>query len=258
MPAAAANTSPSGPPCPGCGRATAPGAAYCASCGRSLNVPPTGPFVPGPPPPPDLSGSQSIQPLGAGGPFATSPPPPGGPPNRADIPTRPLNPEESDQISRLVRSPGATAAGMVGLFAGLASATLSVTYFLGVVYNPTNFFILVLGAGLVALIAGGVASGMVRPPRGALRYGRAVELNGIPSRDSLKVFGHVGYLLGPIRLVIPTAQSGAIRVGEPQRLVVALGVHPMRTPGFGLVPRGVLLNVNGSPVPKPPIIFVSW
>ena len=250
---------PSGMPCPGCGRATAPGSTFCASCGRPLTNQMGGSPWKSRSPTQLLGGfSCYVTRLGIECLDPSIPRPPGAPWGRADLPSRPLSVEERDQILRLVRSPGASAAGAIGLFAGLAALTLSVTELLGVSYDPTNFFVIVLGASMIALVAGGVALGIVRPPRGALRYGRAIELNGIPTMDSLKVMGHSGVQMGPIRLMVPKGSASAIRMGDPQGLVVALGVPPMRTHGFGIVPRGVLLQVNGSPLPKPPIVFVTW
>ncbi len=174
-----------------------------------------------------------------------------------ELPSRPLEPEERDQLVRLVRSPGAMVTRAIGLLAGLAATALSVTYFLGVSYDPTNFFYLVLGLSFLALFAGAAALGIVRPPRAALRHDRAVELNGAPSTDSVRAFGQTSVRMGPVRLVIPKSRSAAVRIGETQSLVVALGVSAMRAPGYGMVPRGVLLRVNGAALPRPPIVFIS-
>jgi hypothetical protein len=248
-------------PCPGCGRVPFPGSAFCASCGRPLATPVggvSGPRSPSLPPdrvavPPDVTASQ--------GPSASNPSvarPPGAPEGRPVPPSRPLSAEERDQLLRLVRSPGAAAAGTVGLLAGLTALTLSATELLGVPYDPAGFFIVVLATSMIALVAGGAALGRVRPPRGAFRYGRAVELNGTPTSDSLRVRGHSAHQMGPVRLMVPKRSVSPIRIGEPQALVVALGAPPLRTLGLGLVPRGVLLRVNGSPLPKPPIVLISW
>jgi hypothetical protein len=158
----------------------------------------------------------------------------------------------------MARAPGAIAARLLALLAGAAGAVLGITYFLGVSYDPTNYLYVTLGASHVALFAGATAANIVRPPRGALHYGRAIEMNGMPVADSLKVFGQSLVQMGPVKLLLPKARSSEVRLGVPVRLVIALGVPPMRTPGFGVVPRGVLLEVNGSPLPKPPIVFVSW
>jgi len=249
------------PRCPACGQAVLPGSAFCATCGRPLT-----PLPPGSSGFPSTNGEsipgrvpQAVPPGEGANAFDPSVPrPPGAPKGGSDLPSRPLNAEERDQILRLVRSPGATAAAAISLFAGLAALTLSTTEFLGVVYDPTNFLAIVIGASMIALVAGGGAMGLVRPPRGALRYGRAIELNGIPARDSLKVFGHTGLQMGPVRLMVPNGPASSIRIGEPLTLTVALGVPPLRTPGFGLVPRGILLRVNGSSLPRPPIVFVTW
>lgn len=206
-----------GPFCPACGRPRAPGAS-----------PTTVGFSP---PPPTLFAA----------PLAPR--------------SRPLNLAEHTQLVRRLRSPVAAGARFLGFFAGLGSLFFALTYFAGFPYDPNSLLFILIGSMLIGLMCSGVAINIVRDPKAALKNGTVLEASGMVMPGSVNPPGHTAIMIGGTTLVVPNRSAKSLPMGQPVIVIVAQGLRTMRTPGWGVHPRGLLLRVNDSEVPGAPAVF---
>ncbi|MGA8092386.1 MAG: hypothetical protein WB984_07845, partial [Thermoplasmata archaeon] len=177
---------------------------------------------------------------------------------RPILPSRPLTLEEHTQLVRLLHSPAAAGARGIGILAAAGSAILGFSWFLGFSYDPTSFLIVVLALMIVGLVASGAARQIVRPPRDALRYGRAVEVNGIALPTPTPAGKMPAIQVGPVVFTLHPSLAAMLQSGAMHRVVVALGVPPGILPGVGPLPRGLLLQINGYHMLRPPSAALRW
>lgn len=254
---------PAGQPslCAKCGLAYAPGADFCSACGSSLATQASVQTS---------DGAGPVQPLTAthmpAPPFASSAEwaqvkrPPGARRKRPNLASRPLTASESAQLNRLQRTSGIRTARRIAVVAGLVSLGLSLNHMRGVLY-PGEVFLVLIGLMLATTISSTIAFRSVKPPRDALRYGRAIEINGIATSSSgLAKWLRRSVRMGPVEIVFPRGQASLVTLSQQHAFVVALGLKaakPSRMPNRRW-PRGIVLEIDGTPVTTREIIYLRW
>ena len=186
--------------------------------------------------------------------------PPGANRNRPNLPSRPLSDDERNRLDRMQRSSSAASARWTAIITGVIVAGFSIIHFLGALYP--EWFFAVLGGGMVtSAIAGSTAIALVKPVRDALRYGRAVEINGVPTRPS-GVQGWLGryFQMGPVEMLFPRKGRSLLTMNEMHRIVVAQGPTASHAPSLGQRrwPRALVLEIDGRPITDKEIVFLRW
>ena len=93
---------------------------------------------------------------------------------------RPLTEAESGQLLRLTNSGASGVLRFLGAFLGIVPLALIGMAFLGTSFEPENYLVIVLGAGLLGAILGGVSQGQRAPLVRAAKSGAAIEVMGVP------------------------------------------------------------------------------
>ncbi|MFZ0829561.1 MAG: hypothetical protein WAN40_00305 [Thermoplasmata archaeon] len=165
--------------------------------------------------------------------------------------------EEQEQLHRVIRSPKVMVLRFTGLLAGLAGLALAATFFLGVPYVSSVYVVEAPLVGIFAVALAGAAALISRGPRESLKQGAVVDLQAPVTTASSAPRNLAGVTIGPWTLLVPVRVSSWIHPGSIQRMAVATGsgVPAMRFPVYGLVSRGVLLSVDGQPLPSPPVVY---
>lgn len=233
-----------GPPdpvtCPTCGGMNAAGARFCSACGAPVGAVDADVHETGPPE------------------WVSAKPPAGFERNRP-MPTRPLEPREWQVLNAVARAPRTTMNRWVGGICSLAALIVCIAYFAGVRYGVE------VAVALVAVTALGFVGGLTgfiqgRRARDAMRYGRAIELNGIPQTTRQGALGR-SFQLGGFDLVVPRRVSASIKTGEMHGFVIALGLRKEPVPGTLYLqgrPAGLLLEVDGQALSKPEAVLLRW
>lgn len=162
--------------CPQCGTVNGSDFQYCKQCGRPLAGLPASPSASFLPPPPGTAPGASAPAAPSIGPV----------PRSADgsVVQRPLTQAESGQLLRLTKTGAPGALRFLGAFLGIVPLALIGAAFLGTPFEPENFLVIVLGAGLLGAILGGISQGQRTPLVRAAKGGTAIEVMGVPEIQS--------------------------------------------------------------------------
>jgi hypothetical protein len=171
------------------------------------------------------------------------------------VPTRPMTEAEQQQLQRALRSPKIMVPRFVGILTGIGGLFLAVTFFAGFPYDPSTFVYEAPLVGFVGLMLAGAAAGASRDPRASLKRGEVVDITAPTANVPGAPRSLLGLMVGPWTLFVPARLVDRIRAGSDHRLVVATGLRTMPYPGYGRVGRGLLLSVNGGPLPSPPVVY---
>ncbi len=165
--------------------------------------------------------------------------------------------DEQQLLLRLFRRPAARVLAGLGLILGLGIVALSVSYYLGVSYDPNVFpWEVMIGGVLSAGFAAG-GSGMVSNLRRALETGLVVEQSGPVAPRPGAPPGFAEFQSGPLLFQIANRRVGDLRTGQAQRLCIALGPKPVGARSAkGVLPdRALLISVNDVPRDAPPTVY---
>lgn len=189
--------------------------------------------------------------------------PRGVPSSWATLPTRALTVDEQILMRRRFSRPIVVILRIAATLLALSGIILCGVYLAHPAVSVTDRLNdrLALMAGIIvtllaAELASGIALSMVRDFRKALRYGRAVEIYGIPASGSRRWL-----TVGSVELVIPRRLAEAVKPGEMHQFVIALGA-PSRPVGAGRLgkswPRGVLVMLDGKPTTGKNMVSLRW
>jgi len=178
-------------------------------------------------------------------------PPPG-------VPTRGMNPEETEQLLRRFRNPASRILRFFGILIGLGAAILALTDLAGFPYDPNviPWEVLITGVFAVGCTAGG--TGMIRDIRPAVEAGLVFDHTGPVVLSEQWPPGFSEARFGPVLLQIPRSHTGNLVPGPAQRICVAVGLRPAknnRVPGL-LPDRGLWLSLNGLPLSAPTLVHL--